>query len=156
MNDITLFTGTYDLEEVSNINEYLKEIGSSFMERKHLNTLRPTVIFSVSPVSPVSPDDNFAIIINQPGSPKLKIETQSSWSFQLGQPFEADFFGRETKTTYIAHIEGEKIVSKNVVDDTNTISMEMVDQRMFTIEFSMGSVKAKRIFRKSGGTKGQG
>jgi hypothetical protein len=147
MDDITLFIGTYDLEEEVNVNEYLKEIGSSFMERKHLNTLKPTIIFSVSP------GDNFAIIINQPGSPKLKIEAKSSWTFQPGQPFEADFFGLETKTTYVAHIEGEKIVSKNVVNDANTISMEMVYQRMFTIEFSMGSIKAKRIFRKTGGTK---
>jgi hypothetical protein len=52
------------------------------------------------------------------------------------------------KTTYIAYIEGEKIVSKNMADATNTISIEMNGDK-FTIEYSIGSVKAKRIFKRT-------
>ena len=143
MNDITKFNGTFDLESKDSVDEYLKETGSSFIERKSLCALKPVIIFSVSA------ENKFPITINQAGSPNLTILSNSSWIIQLEQPFEADFFGREMKTTYIAYIEGEKIVSKNVADATNTISIEMVDGEKFTIEFSIGSVRAKRIFKRT-------
>ncbi|KAH0617613.1 hypothetical protein JD844_016040 [Phrynosoma platyrhinos] len=126
-----LFLGTWRLVSSENFDEYMKELGVSFSQRKLGSLARPTVIITMDKdVTTIRTETVFKV---------------NEISFRLGQEFEETTMdNRQAKS--IITMESGTLIQVQKWDDKHTIlKRKLVDGNM-VLECTMNDVTCTRVY----------
>nr|XP_025046639.1 myelin P2 protein-like isoform X2 [Pelodiscus sinensis] len=130
-----LFLGTWKLVSSENFEEYMKELGLGFAQRKMGNLAKPKVIISMhKDVMTIKTDSAFKV---------------TEISFKLGQEFE-EITVDDRKTKSIVTIENDSMTHVQMWDGKKaTMKRKLVDGKM-VLEYTLNDVTCTRVYERVG------
>ncbi|XP_028675059.2 fatty acid-binding protein, heart [Erpetoichthys calabaricus] len=127
------FTGTWNMYDTKNFDEYMKEIGVGFLMRQMGSSSKPTTIIGLN-------DD------------KINVKTLSTFKnteieFKLGEEFdETTADGRKVKS--VVTLDDGKLVHVQKWDDKETTLVREVKEDELTLTLTAGEVVCTRMYKK--------
>ncbi|XP_074841817.1 myelin P2 protein-like [Carettochelys insculpta] len=130
-----LFLGTWQLISSENFEEYMKELGVGFAQRKMGSLAKPKMIISMSrDVMTIKTDSAFKV---------------TEISFKLGQEFE-EITMDNRKTKSIVTVDNDSMTHVQTWDGKkSTMKRKLVDGKM-VLEYTMNDVTCTRVYERVG------
>jgi hypothetical protein len=138
--NVDKISGTWDLESQENLDEYMKQIGADFKERKSLGAIKPTYIIGIGA-------EKITITINQSTG-------NSRFIIVNGAQNKADFLGRnkpDSAAVYeVVSVLGaeEGLINKEISDPNSSVSIIARGDKL-VVAYTKNGVAATRIFKRT-------
>lgn len=141
-----LILGKYHLESTENFDEYLYELGVSYILRNLARLAKPTITISRTC------DENSTGAIYPPDSPDCdwRIYTETPFKthtirFKIDQQVD-DYTMDGRSTISIFNIQDENTLIEHQIGDVNTTLIREFDEQKMTVTLLVNEVKASSIF----------